>query len=401
MAAEAISQTGNAITNLAIPWFVLATTGSAAKTGVTAFASIGPTVLASLFGGALVDRVGNKRLSIIADLMSGLTVAMVPFLYLTVGLSFWQLLVLVFLGALLDTPGGTARESLIPDLAERAGIGLEKLNSASQIIFSFARIAGPLLAGVLIAIVGASKVLWLDAVSFGISAILVGAFVTDIRHVPADRGRFLDDVWEGLRFLFHDKLLRALLVAASMINFVMTPLFTVALPVYAKETYGHASDLGIMLASIAAGAIVGAFAFGALGAKLNKRFMMVLFFALISVPFFVLVLSPPLVVAVGAMFVVGLGSGGLNPLAITLLQAKSPAEMRARILGATTAIVLVASPLGALLGGSAVDAFGATTVIVGMSIASLVVTLWLGAQSALAELDTSTLPERSSPTPSA
>src|SRR5215216_459664 len=84
LAAEAISQTGNAITNLAIPWFVLATTGSAAKTGITAFANITPTVLASLFGGALVDRVGNKRMSIIADLMSGLTVATVPLLYLTV-----------------------------------------------------------------------------------------------------------------------------------------------------------------------------------------------------------------------------------------------------------------------------------------------------------------------------
>src|SRR5215216_4709660 len=106
MAAEAISQTGNSITNLAIPWFVLATTGSAAKTGITAFASLFPTVLASLLGGALVDRIGNKRLSIIADLMSGVTVALVPALYLTVGLSFWQLLVLVFFGALLDAPGG-------------------------------------------------------------------------------------------------------------------------------------------------------------------------------------------------------------------------------------------------------------------------------------------------------
>src|SRR4051794_16703275 len=230
MAAEAISETGNAITNLAIPWFVLATTGSAAKTGLTAFANIAPTVLASLFGGALVDRVGNKRMSIIADLMSGITVAMVPLLYATVGLSFWQLLVLVFFGALLDTPGGTARQSLIPDLAERANIGLERINSVSQIIFSFARIAGPALAGVLIALVGTSKVLWFDAISFAVSAILVSVFVTNIRQIPEERGRFLDDVWEGVHFLLHDKLLRTILVAAAALNFLATPLFAVGLP---------------------------------------------------------------------------------------------------------------------------------------------------------------------------
>jgi MFS family permease len=396
MAAEAISQTGNAVTYLAIPWFVLATTGSATKTGITAFAGLVPMVLASLFGGALVDRVGNKRMSIIADLMSGFTVALVPALYLTVGLTFWQLLVLVFLGSLLDTPGGTARQALVPDLAERAGIGLEKINSVSQIIFSFARIAGPLLAGILIAIIGTSKVLWVDAASFGISALIVSISVTDIRQVPAERGRFLDDVWEGVRFLFHDKLLRTLLVAAAVLNFLFTFL-DVALPFYVKETYGHASDLGVLFAGLAAGAIAGAIIFGMVGAKLNKRMMMVIFFGLISVPFLVFAASPSLAVATAAMVVAGFGSGGLNPLAITLLQTKSPAEMRARILGAVMAIVMVAAPLGALLGGTAVSAFGATTVIVGMSIASLAVTLWLGTQSALAELDDPNLEERTSP----
>jgi MFS family permease len=65
LAANAISLTGNTLTALAIPWFVLITTGSAARTGVVAFAQMAPIVLASFFGGALVDRVVNKRLSIV------------------------------------------------------------------------------------------------------------------------------------------------------------------------------------------------------------------------------------------------------------------------------------------------------------------------------------------------
>ena len=74
-AANAISFVGNNLTNIAIPWFVLVTTGSAAKTGITLFFSITPIVIAGFFGGALVDRLGYKRTSIIADLASGVTVA--------------------------------------------------------------------------------------------------------------------------------------------------------------------------------------------------------------------------------------------------------------------------------------------------------------------------------------
>src|SRR5262245_7687345 len=160
LTAQAISEVGNRITNLAIPWFVFVTTGSAAKTGIIAFAGLVPIVIAAILGGALVDRVGNKEMSIIADVMSGITVAIVPLLYLTIGLEFWELFVLVFLGGILDTPGSTARLALGPNLAERAEIKLERVNSVSQAITSGSLLVGPAIAGALIAVIGPSKVLW-------------------------------------------------------------------------------------------------------------------------------------------------------------------------------------------------------------------------------------------------
>src|SRR4051794_9169653 len=81
LTGSAISLVGNSITGLAIPWFVLVTTGSAARTGITAFAGMLPTVLGGLLGGVLVDRLGRKRTSVIADLASGGTVALIPLLY--------------------------------------------------------------------------------------------------------------------------------------------------------------------------------------------------------------------------------------------------------------------------------------------------------------------------------
>ena len=101
LTANAISMVGNVLVMVAIPWFVLQTTESAAKTGITAVFTIVPTILSTFFGGPLIDRLGYKRVSIIADLASGVAVALIPLLYLTIGLEFWQLLILVFFGALL------------------------------------------------------------------------------------------------------------------------------------------------------------------------------------------------------------------------------------------------------------------------------------------------------------
>lgn len=137
LAANAISMIGNNLTMVAVPWFVLETTGSAAKTGLVGFFTALPAVLAAFFGGTLVDRLGYKRMSIISDLASGLTVAMIPLLYLSIGLQFWQLLLLVFLSALLDAPGNTARQALLPDLAALTATPPERVNAWQQTIQRF------------------------------------------------------------------------------------------------------------------------------------------------------------------------------------------------------------------------------------------------------------------------
>ena len=130
LSANAVSMTGNAMSNVALPWFVYETTGSTAKLGLT-FAVIGlANILAAFFGAPVVDRLGYKRSSVLADVLSGAAVALVPLLYATVGLAFWQLLALVFLGGVVDAPGTTARQSMLPGLAGGARMSKERANSA-------------------------------------------------------------------------------------------------------------------------------------------------------------------------------------------------------------------------------------------------------------------------------
>ena len=143
VSANAISTTGNMLTSLAVPWFVLQTTGSAAKTGLVAFATILPNALSGFFSGAIVDRLGLKRVSVLGDIASGVTVALVPLLYLTVGLPLWLLLALMLVGATLDAPGSAARSGLIPHVAARAAMPLERANSVLQVVPRLAIFARP------------------------------------------------------------------------------------------------------------------------------------------------------------------------------------------------------------------------------------------------------------------
>src|SRR5699024_5897530 len=111
------------------------------------FAGALATTLSLLFGGPLVDRIGYRRASIIGDLASAASVVAIPALYQTVGLAFWQLLVLVFLGALLDIPASVARFSVLPDFAKRAAMRPERAYAVSETLLSTAPLAGPPVGG--------------------------------------------------------------------------------------------------------------------------------------------------------------------------------------------------------------------------------------------------------------
>jgi MFS family permease len=390
--AKAISGLGNTLTALAIPWFVLITTESAARTGVAAFAQMLPTVLSSFFGGALVDRVGYKRLSITADLASGLTVGAIPLLYHTVGLHFWQLLILVFLGAVLDAPGSTARDAMLPDLVERAGTRLERANSASHLIASGTTLVGPVLAGVLVAVVGASKVLWIDAASFFISAMLFAVYVPEMKSLLESGGRYIDDVLDGLRFLRRDSALWTFLSLAAILNFVGSPLFAVVLPVYANDLFDSPRALGVMIGGFGAGAIVGALAYGAIAHRYSRWAINVSVLALASLAFGLLITLPSIPVSVIILAVMGFANGTLNPLIMTVLQERTPPELRGRVFGTVVATALIAAPAGLLLAGLALETIGIRAVLGIMAGAFTLVTLVFLVRPSLRQMERTAAP---------
>jgi MFS family permease len=362
LTANGISGFGNEMTAVAVPWFVLQTTGSPARTGLVAFAMLVPFVVATFFGGVIVDRVGFWQTSILADLASGLTVAMIPLLYLTVGLPYAVLLLLVFFGTLLDAPGATARQSMIPEISRDAGMSLERANSVFESVQQLKNLLGPLTAGLLIVAIGASNVLWVDAVTFAVSAALVWVGIPRMTRKTAAAAKsarlIFAEVAEGVRFIRDERVVLAMALVSLVGNFILIPVFLVLMPVYARDVLGSAAQLGIVIAAFGGGALVSSIVYGAVAQRVSRWIWYLLATSGVTIGYVILVSMPGVVGAVIAMAAMGVTSGGGRPLSATVRQERTPLSMRGRVFGAINALINAATPIGVVVTGLLITGIG-------------------------------------------
>lgn len=389
-AASAISYVGDYLTLIAIPWFVLSTTGSITKTGITAFFSTLPTVLSAFFGSALVDRLGYKRTSVMSDIASAVSVALIPLLYNTVGLAFWQLLVLVFIGGLLKSPGATARTAMVPELVGTARMRMERANAINDGISRISSFIGAPLAGVLIAIIGTSNLLWLDGASFGISALLIGFIISSsLVHTQAKEktSNYWTDLRDGLRFIRRDSLILAIVVTVMVTNLLDAAFFSVIEPAYIKKVFNSALPLGLISAALGGAGFVGTILFGAIGHRLPRRLTFAVAFTIGGALRFWIFLVPILPILIIANGIAGLAIAPINPLIDTVTFERVPAEMRARVFGIGIAGAFVGVPIGTVLSGYLATLIGLRSSLLVMGALYLVTTLSLLVNPALKTMD--------------
>jgi MFS family permease len=389
LAANAVSWTGNGITWVAVPWFAYELTGSAGQTSLIGFVTGAATALAALCGGPLVDRVGHKRMSVLADVLSGLTVAAIQLWQHGFGVPLWGLLALAFLGAVLDATGASARDALFPDAIAQAATPRERANSAYQALAYGSELAGPLLAGLLIALLGASDALLVDAVTFGVSALAVWLLVpgyarAETTEAPAS---YLRDLATGLRFLWRQPLLRTLTLAGLLSNGIGSGLFTVVMLVYIEERYGSAARLGLVIAAGAAGLVAGTLLYGAFGRRLPRRATFLVGYSAFGLQLWVVALAPPLWVILLTFGLRGCLTAPFNPIEMSIMQERVPSELRGRVFSTNTALSWALLPLGFVASGALVEYAGVTWTLLAMASAYAAATLWLLATPALHEMD--------------
>jgi MFS family permease len=387
--ANGLSQTGTAVSLVAIPWFVLATTGDPAATGLVGFAAVSAMVLAGVAGGPLVDRVGHRTMSVVADLISALATAAIPALYLLADIPLWQIVMCVAVRALCDSLGGTARITMLPDVAAAGGASIERVNYGWSVVVRLSSIVGAPAAGILIPFVGPAYVLWIDAGSFLLSAALV-ASIPAYRRASA-RSRFLrsymGELASGLTYLVRDRLIFSVTLSLAVVNLIEGPLFGVVLPIHAQRNFGSSVDLGVLFGANAVGGLIGALLFSVLALRLPRRSTFVLSFVAMTISMSGLALAPTLVTAAIAFFCSGVVAGPINPIVFTTVHERVPLALRGRVIGVGRSLSFAASPLGILFAGYALLSVTTHVVLLVMVFLFGSVTLAIWFNPAFSEMD--------------
>jgi MFS family permease len=161
----------------------------------------------------------------------------------------------------------------------------------------------------------------------------------------------------GVKTLWNDKLLRTLSIALLVLAAVYLPIESVVLPTY-FEHIDNPSGLGLVISSLAAGAAVGAFGYGWISKRVQRKTLVRMILLGSAVSIIPMAFLPPLPLLMTAGFFLGLSWGPYNPLISTLVQQRVPAHLHGQVFGVQTAVFYAAPPLGMVLTGLSVESFG-------------------------------------------
>jgi MFS family permease len=366
LAAEVVSTTGAQMTWVALPWFVLVTSGSATRTTFVVAAEVIGLALLGLPGGKLLGRLGARRTMMVCDAARAPLMTVIPILHWTGGLSFAVLLAVAFALGAFAAPHFASQKVIVPELLGEDEERVTEANALFQAATRTTLLAGPALAGVLIGILGATSVLLIDAATYVVSFVLVAGFVPHRRPAPQeDEHRSLR---AGFRFVARDRLLRVWWPAFALGDAAWTAFF-VAIPVLVLTRFGHHPGIvGWLIASFGVGAVVGnaiSFRF------LTRRFEGLAVIAACAMgqaaPLWLLWLPLPAVALSALIFASGIANGLVNPSLHAITTLRVPPPLRPNVFATSMVGWALVNPLGLFITGPVLDAFGTTPVLIGFA----------------------------------
>ncbi len=364
--AEVISTTGSQMTWLALPWFVLVTTGSPTKMTFVLAAEVIGLGIVGLPSGSVLQRLGARRTMLLADACRAPLMLLVPVLHWTGHLSYAPLLILALLLGAMTAPYFAAQRVIVPELLGEDESTIAQANALTQAAQRTTMLLGAPLAGVLIGVLGPAPVLVIDAATYVVSFLLVLVFVPSRPTSPAaEESRGL---LAGLRFLFHEPLLRVW-GPLFILGDAAWQVFFAAVPVLTIERFGaDAKVAGFLFASFGAGALVGNFlSFRVLTDRWDALKLVAVTVPFQALPLWLVGLDVPAVAIAGAIFASGVANGACNPTIHTTFTLRMPPAIRAKAMTASATLWAIGMPLGLFIAGPALSAFGAQPVLIGFA----------------------------------
>jgi len=344
---------------IALPWLALEITGSAASAGALVALTSIPGIFFGPILGTLIDRIGRRISGFVSEVLTALTILLIPVVHNSIEISF-ALLVLLALGRAIVSPASsTARKSIIPDVAGPSGLSLERANSIHEAVFATGFAIGPAVAALFIGLIGPFDVFYVVALFSTLSATAL--FFVRTKESRGDgvseTGSLLQDTILGAKTILKTPAVLLGLSFVMTLAMIYLPTEMVVLPAH-FNALDYAEGLGLLISTMAGASVVGALLFE----KLQKRFKYstILKFGFIGLGSSVLLMSllPPFWVMLILGAVLGFSWGPLMPMLNTVIQRVIPENMRGRVFGIEMTIWGAGPTLTAVIVGIAVDGFG-------------------------------------------
>ncbi|MCK1820289.1 MFS transporter [Streptomyces sp. XM83C] len=349
LTAVAVGALGEAMMLVAVPWFVLRTTGSVTRTGIVVAAVAVGTAATGLVAGPLVDRWGFRAMAVASYAVGGAAAACIPLLHSLGMLHFPALTALVLAASLLDVPGAAAVTGLTAGLAEAAGTPLERANALLGGVHQTAHLLGAPLGGAAVGFLGADSALLFDAGACAVAALVIAcrvpAAATPAGPRPAES--YVAGLRAGLRTLRGHRLLRTLTVSSTVFNALDSGISGVILVTYAYRSPDGPAQLGLLLAAFGVGTVAGTLGFAAVGHRFGRRAVYLRSGLLAGLLLAAFATLPPVPVGAALLAVLGAVAAPVGPVRTAALQRHVPQGQYGRVTASVDTLAQTAVPLGA------------------------------------------------------
>lgn len=349
---QLVSLLGSSISQFVIIWWITLETESTLYLALASVLGLAPIVILGPLAGVLADRWNRKLLILAADLFQALTTLALILLFLFDVAAIWQVLVLLILKGVFQAFHMPSVFAIIPTMVPRER--LSRMNGVNYLFTSAVSLAGPVVAALLLGLWTITQILWIDVVTFLVAlAPLLIIRIPSVLKEQDKSSSFRRQFEEGFGFIRKARGLLPLIMLATAVNVLLTPLGTL-LPYYVKfDHFGAASDLAFVMAFIQGGMLAGASIMSVI--KVTKRKT-----TIIASSMYILFLGYILVALTPTGLFWFMATSGfiqtfcipmIDVLAMTILQTAVPVEMQGRVTSVTVSLAHAAQPIGMFLSG--------------------------------------------------
>ena len=379
-----ISGCGDQFFLVALPWLILQLTGSGAVLGGIMMVEAIPRAALMLVGGAVTDRISPRKIMILTATVRALLVGALAAFIWAHHVKVWQIYVLSFLFGVADAFAAPAAQTLLPALVAPAK--LPAANALSQGTQQLAMLVVPAPAGIIVAAFGVATAFSVDAISF----LFIIAALLKLRdpsrvEPAAPHSNVAHSILEGLRYVKNDVALRSLLIVASVLNFCITGPLSVGVAFLAKSKFGSPTAFGLLMSSVAAGALTGLLLAGARQQR-KRGGLLLLVSAVIGVCTASIGLLSQLRSLLPLLFIMSASAGFLNVHLLAWFQQRVDRALLGRVMSVLMFASLGLMPLSLAAAGVAVQ-WSLRGMFAGAGALVLIVTFFAALHRPVREID--------------